>query len=54
MNLDSVINITSTPHSLLSLLIKALVLPFIRLYLSKASQASLLGLNDFCIVLINL
>ncbi len=43
--------------STFSLLIKALALPFNRLYLSKASQASLLGLNDFCIyfpVLINL
>jgi hypothetical protein len=48
-NLDSVIDITSKPHSLLSLLIKALALLLIRLYLSKASQASLLGLNDFCI-----
>ncbi len=39
------------------LLIKVLSLLFIRLYLSKVSQASLLGLNDFCIyfpVLINL
>jgi hypothetical protein len=43
--------------STLSLLIKALALLLIRLYLSKASQASLLGLNDICIyflVLINL
>jgi hypothetical protein len=50
-NLDSVTDITSTLHSLLSLLIKALALPSIRLYLSKASQASLLGLNYFCILL---
>ncbi len=65
MNLDLVIDITSTPHFLLSLslslslslLIRALALFFIILYLSKASQASLLGLNDFCIyfpALINL
>ncbi len=47
MNLDLVINITSMLHSLLSLLIKALVFLFIRLYLSKASQASLLGLITF-------
>ena len=47
-NLDLVIDITSAPHSLHSLLIKALALLFIRLYPSKASQASLLGLNDFC------
>ncbi len=56
MNLDSVNNITSTLHSLLSLSLKALVLLFIRLYLSKASQA-LLGPNYFCIyfpILINL
>ncbi len=51
MNLDSVINITSMLHSLLSLLIKALALHFIRLYLSKARRASLLGLNYFCIIL---
>ncbi len=51
MNLDSVINITSTLHSKLSLFIKALALLFIRLYLSKTSQASLLGLNYFCIIL---
>ncbi len=44
-NLDSVINITSMLHSLLSLLSKVLALLFIRLYLSKASQASLFGLN---------
>ncbi len=48
-NLDLVIDITSMPHSLHSLLNKAFALLFIRLYLSKASQASLLGLNDFCI-----
>ncbi len=59
MNLDLVIDITSTPHYLLSLSLslKALVLFFIILYLSKASQASLLSLNDFCIyfpALINL
>ena len=48
MNLDLVIDITSALHSLLSLLIKALALLFDRLYLSKASQASLLGLNYFC------
>jgi hypothetical protein len=50
-NLDLVINITSMPHSLhtLSLVIKVLALLFIRLYLSKASQASVLGLNDFCV-----
>jgi hypothetical protein len=46
-NLDSVIDITSTLHSLLLLLIKALAFLFIRLYQSKASQASLLGLNYF-------
>jgi len=43
--------------STFSLLIKVLALLFNRLYLSKASLASLLGLNDFCIyfpVLINL
>ncbi len=43
--------------STFSLLIKALAILFKRLYLSKASQASLLGLNDLCIyfpVLINL
>ncbi len=51
MNLDSVINITSTLHSLLSLFIKALALFFIRLYLSKASQVRLLGLNYLCIIL---
>jgi hypothetical protein len=51
MNLDLVIDITSMLHSLLSLLIKALALLFIRLYLSKASQAPLLGLNYFCIIL---
>ncbi len=51
MNLDSVIDITSMFHSLLPLLIKALALLFIRLYMSKASQASLLGLNYFCILL---
>jgi hypothetical protein len=50
-NLDSVIDITSMLHSLLSLSIKAFVLFFIRFYLSKASQASLLGLNYFCIKL---
>jgi hypothetical protein len=50
-NLDLVIDITSTLHSLLSLIIKAHALLFIRLYLSKASQASLLGLNYFCILL---
>ncbi len=50
-NLDSVINITSVLHSLLSLLIKALALLVIRLYLSKASQASLLGHNYFCTIL---
>jgi hypothetical protein len=56
-NLDSVIGISSMLHSLFSLLIKALALLFSRLYLSKASQASLLSLNYFCIyfpVLINL
>ncbi len=56
-NLDSVIGITSTLHSLFSLLIIVLALLFIRLYLSKESQASLLSLNYFCIyfpVLINL
>ncbi len=56
-NLDSVIDITFMLHYLPSLLIKALSLLFIKLYLSKASQASLLGLNCFCIyfpVLINL
>jgi hypothetical protein len=46
-NLDLVIDITSMLHSLLSLLIKALALLFIRLYLSKASQASLFGLITF-------
>jgi hypothetical protein len=51
INLDSVINITSMPHSLLSFLIKALALLFIRLYLNKACQDSLLGLNYFCIIL---
>jgi len=51
MNLDLVIDITSMLHSLLSLLIKALALLFIRLYLSKACQASLLGLNYFFIIL---
>jgi hypothetical protein len=50
-NLDSVIDITSMLHSLLSLLIKVLVLLFVRLYLSKESQASLFGLNYFCIIL---
>ncbi len=50
-NLGSVIDITSMLHSLLSLLIKALALLFIRLYLSKASQASLLDLNFLCIIL---
>jgi hypothetical protein len=54
MNLDSVIDITSMPHSLLSLLNKALALLFVRLYLSKASQASLLGLNYFCTILSSL
>ncbi len=47
MNLYSIIDITSMLHFLLSVLIKVLVLLFIRLYLSKASQASLLGLNYF-------
>ncbi len=51
MNLDLVIDITSMLHSLLSLLIKVLALLFIRLYLSKASQAPLLGLNYFCNIL---
>jgi hypothetical protein len=50
-NLDSVINITFMLHSLLSLLINPLALLFIRLYLSEASQASLLVLNYFCIIL---
>ncbi len=51
MNLDLVIDITSTLHPLLSILIKALALLFIRLYLSKARQASLLGLNYSSIIL---
>ncbi len=51
MNLDLVIDITSMPQSLHSLLIKVLVLLFIRLYLSKARRASLLGLNYFCLIL---
>jgi hypothetical protein len=50
-NLDLVTGITSTLHTLLSLLIKALAILFIRLYLSIASQGSLLGLNYFCIIL---
>ncbi len=57
MNLDLVMDITSTLHSQLSLLLKALALLFFGLYLSKASQASLLGPNYFCIyfpILINL
>ncbi len=58
INLDSIIKYYFyTTFSTFSLLIKALVLLFYRLYLSKASQASLLGFNDFCIyfpVLINL
>ena len=57
-NLDSIIEYYFyATFSTFSLLIKALALLFNRLYLSKASQASLLGLNDFCIyfpVLINL
>jgi len=48
---DTVINITFILHSPLSLLIKVLVLLFIRHYLSKASQAPQLGLNYFCIIL---
>jgi hypothetical protein len=51
MNLDLVIDITSMLHSPLSLLIKGLAFLFVRLYLPKASQASLLGLNYFCIML---
>ncbi len=58
MNLDSVIKYYFyDTFSTFSLLIKALALLFYRLSLSKASQASLLGLNDFCLyfpVLINL
>jgi hypothetical protein len=50
MNLDSIIKYYFyATFSTFSLLIKALALLFNRLYLSKASQASLLGLNDFCI-----
>ncbi len=49
--LNLIIDITSMLHSLVSLLIKALTLLFIRHYLSKAIQASLIGLNYFCIIL---
>jgi hypothetical protein len=58
MNSDSVIEYYFYAiFSTFPLLIKALALLFNRLYLSKASLASLLGLNDFCIyfpVLVNL
>ncbi len=58
MNSDSVIEYYFYAiFSIFSFLIKALALLFNRLYLSKASQASLLSLNDFYIyfpVLINL
>ncbi len=58
MNLDSIIEYhfyTTLPT--FSLLIKGHALLYVRLDLSKASQASLLGLNYFCIyspALINL
>ncbi len=49
-NLDLIIEyFFYATFSTFSLLMKALALLFNRLYLSKASQASLLGLNDFCI-----
>ncbi len=58
MNLDSIIKYYFyATLSTFSLLIKVLALLLNRLYLSKASQATLLGLTDFCIyfpVLINL
>ncbi len=58
MNLDLIIEYYfNALFSTFSLLIKALVHLFNRLYLSKASQASMRGFNDFCIyfpVLINL
>jgi len=53
-NLDLIIDITATLNYLLSLLIKVLALLFITLLLSKASQASLLGLNYFCTILSSL
>ncbi len=58
MNLDLVIEYYFyATFSTVALLINALALLFYRPSLSKASQASLPGLNDFCIyfpVLINL
>ncbi len=55
MNLDSVIKFYFyATFSTFSLLIKAFALLFIRLYLSEASQASMLGLNDFCIYFLDL
>jgi hypothetical protein len=57
MNFDLIIKYDFYATFSTILFIKALVLLFNRLYLSKTSQASLLGLNDFCLyfpVLINL
>ncbi len=58
MNFDLIIEYYFyATFSTIAVLIKALALLLIRIYLSKASQASLLGLNDFCIyspALINL
>ncbi len=58
MNLDLIIQYYFyATFPTFSISIQALVLLFNRLYLSKASQASLIGVNVFCIyfqILINL